>query len=58
MPENIPFITLITDAFDEKGKYFYFNTYNIYDDDLQISIIDENDDEIPITTYTYPDTPS
>lgn len=58
MPEDIPFITLRTDAFDENGQYFYFDTYNIYDDNLQISIIDENDDEIPITTYTYPESPS
>gem|GEM_PF-6487386 len=58
MPEEIPFITLRTDAFDENGQYFYFDTYNIYDDNLQISIIDENDDEIPITTYTYPESPS
>lgn len=54
MPDDIPFIKLREDAFDKKGQYFYFDLYNIsmYDETAEVFIIDENDQEIPITINT------
>lgn len=49
MPENIPYITLKADSFDENGEYFYFDTYNIwYDDIFEVSLIDNDNNEISI----------
>lgn len=58
MPENIPYITLKSASFDENGEYFYFDTYNVWNDDIfEVSLIDNDDNEISIPVYDYPDAP-
>lgn len=58
MPENIPYITLKSASFDENGEYFYFDTYNVWNDDIfEVFLIDNDNNEISIPVYEYPDAP-